>query len=177
VTTTSRGGEPAALREPTSQDSPLPATAVGSLFFMELFASLFPMDVVGDSLRAQPPILAIERTDRMARRAIDPVFGCIESSAPAGVADREGAGAGDAALFRVYADEMEEKGPDCMRTLDGWEPGAGAGTYVSHHGEISKVVSRTTAAKLFLSVFTTSAQCPFPFLFVGLLLVRLDSRT
>ena len=67
------------------------------------------MEAVGDSLRAQPPILAIERTDRMARRAIDPVFGCVESSGGTGT---EETGAGDAALLRAYVDEMEEKGPD-----------------------------------------------------------------
>jgi len=87
------------------------------------------MEVVGDSLRVQPPIFAIERTDRMARTAIDPVFGCVEFSAPAtgtGVADREATGAGDTALLRVYPEETDENGPDCVRTLDGWEPDVGA---------------------------------------------------
>lgn len=126
---TSRVGEPAELREPTSHDSPLPTAQVGSLPFIEFFASLFPMEVVGDSLRVQPPIFAIERTDRMARTAIDPVFGCVEFSAPAtgtGVADREATGAGDTALLRVYPEETDENGPDCVRTLDGWEPDVGA---------------------------------------------------
>lgn len=165
VAVTSRGG----LRDPTSQDSPLP---VGPLPFVELLASLLPMEVVGDSLRAQPPILAIER---MARSAIDPVFGGVESSVATtgtGVTDLEGPGTGDAALPKVYTEEIEETGP-VNRMLDGWDLGSGAGARVSHYSEIQKAALRTTAAKLVLPIFAPSAQGPFPFFFVGL--VRLDS--
>jgi hypothetical protein len=96
--------DPNELRAPTSQDSPLPlATGVAFLALLEPLARRFPMTVVGESLRPQPPSRAIERTDLIARTAIEPDFvsvgwvgGGMEIAAPI-----RGEGAGEAALLRA----------------------------------------------------------------------------
>lgn len=125
-TVASRGGEPAELRDPTSQDSPLPVAPDVSFAIVELFARRLPMVAVGESLRDHPPIRAMDRTERIARSAIEPVFGSSASFSGTGVAARDDTGRGEAERRSVCADDIEETGGDCIRTLDGWEPGAGA---------------------------------------------------
>ena len=71
----------------------------------------------------------------------------------------------------MYAEEIDENGPDCVRTLDGWEPDVGTVAHVSHNDDLCRAILLTTAAKL---VLETSAQSSFPFLFVGRFLVRLN---
>lgn len=112
---------------PTSQDSPLPNTD-GEAALIELSARRFPMSVAGDSLRPQAVIRAMERTDLIARTAMDPVCGGDPSSLRGrlGGMDRAAEGAGDAERLRVEAEEMEEDGPCSRRILLGWDPGRGA---------------------------------------------------
>lgn len=93
-------GDPVELMDPTSQDSPLEAGE--SLPLVELFARRLLMVAVGDSLRAQPPIRAMERTERIARMAREPDLGCELSSTSKsgrGVPDLDAGRAVDIALL------------------------------------------------------------------------------
>lgn len=118
-------GEPGEFCGPASQDSPLPIPGAVSFALVEPLARRFVMVAVGDSLRAQPPIRAIERTERMARIAIEPFLLCSSPSGT-GVEPRETGGAGDGTRARVWEDEIDENGRPCVRILDGCESGIGA---------------------------------------------------
>lgn len=98
--------------EPTSQDSPLPAKPPASLPRTELLPRRFPIEAVGDSLLVHPPMRAIDRTERIARTAMEPFFGCgLSSPSGVGVDERDlGGGTGEVARLSVEAEEIDAGG-------------------------------------------------------------------